>query len=112
MLDLNRRTALSNALALQQFHIVSLCETWLVDTIPNSGLFLGNRSKFRRDRQPRRSGKSSHGGVLIAVDSSIPCKEITEFNVFEDVVGIVCHFCSVHLLVLSVYYPPENSPYR
>ena len=107
MLDLNRRTALSNALALQQ-----LCETWLVDTIPNSGLFLGNRSIFRRDRQPKRTWKSSHGRVLIAVDSSIPSKEINEFNVFEDVVGIVCHFCSVHLLVLSVYCPPENSPYR
>ena len=112
MLDLNRRTALSNALALQQFHIISLCETWLVNTIPNSGLFLGNRSKFRRDRQPKRTRKLSHGGVLIAVDSSIPCKKITEFNVFEDVVGIVCHFCSVHFLVLSVYCPPENSPYR
>ena len=59
-----------------------------------------------------RTGKSTHGGVLIAVDSSIPCKEITEFNVFEDVVGIVCLFCSVHLSVLSVYCPPENSPYR
>ena len=112
MLDLNRRTALSNALALQQFHIISLCETWLVDTIPNSGLFIGNRSIFRRDRQPKRTGKSSHGGVLITADSSIPCKEITEFNVFEDVVGIVCHFCSVHLLVLSVYCPHENSPHR
>ena len=112
MLDLNRRTALSNALALEQFHINSQCETWLVDTIPNSGLFLGNRSIFRRDRQPKRTGKSSHGGVLIAVNSSIPCKEITEFNVFEDVVGLVCLFCSVHLLVLSVYCPPENSPYR
>ena len=112
MLNLNRRTALSNALALQQFHIISLCETWLVDTIPNSGLFLGNRSIFRRDRQPKLTGKSSHGGVLIAVDSSIPCKKITEFNVFEDVVGIVCHFCSVHLLVLSVSCSPENSFYR
>ena len=94
MLGLNRRTALSNALAFQQFHILSLYETWLVDTIRNSGLFLGKRSLFRRDRQPKRTGKSSHGGVLIAVDSSIHCKEITEFNVFEDVVGIVCHFCS------------------
>ena len=110
ILDMNRRTALSNALAVQQFHIINLCETWLVDTLQNSGLFLGNRSIFRRDRQPKRAGKSSHGGVLIAVDSSIPCKEITEFNVFEDVVGIVCHFCSVHLLVLSVYCPPESSP--
>ena len=26
--------------------------------------------------------------------------------------GIVCHFCSIHLLVSSVYCPPENSPYR
>ena len=112
MLDLNRRTALSNALALRQFHIISLCETWLVDTIPNSGLFLGNWSIFRRDRQPKRTGNPSHGGVLIAVDRSIPCKKITEFNVFEDVVGIVCHFCSVHFLVLSVCCPPENSPYR
>ena len=43
MLDLNRRTTLSNALALQQFHIISLCETWHLDTIPNSSLFLGNR---------------------------------------------------------------------
>ena len=112
MLDLNRRTALSNAIALQQFHVINLCETWLVDTIPNSGLFLGNRSIFRRDRQLKRTGKSSHGGVLIAVDNSVPCRKITEFNVFEDVVGIVCHFCSVHLLVLSVYCPTENSPYR
>ena len=112
MLNLNRRTALSNELALQQFHINSLCETWLVDTIPNSRLFLGNRSIIRRDRQPKRTGKSSHGGVLNAVDSSIPCKEIIEFNVFEDGVGIVCHFCSVHLLVLSVDCPPENSPHR
>ena len=102
MPDSNRRTALSNALALQQFHIISLCETWLVETIPNSGLFLGNRSIFCRDRQPKRTGKSSRGGVPIAVDSSIPCKEITEFNVFEEVVGIICHFCSVRLLVLSV----------
>ena len=83
MLDLNRRTALSNALALQQFHNISLCETWLVDTIPNSGLFLGKQSIFRRDRQPKRTGESSHGGVLIAVNSSIPCKEITEFNVLK-----------------------------
>ena len=112
MLDLNRRTALSNALSLQQFNIISLCETWLVDAILNSGLVLGNLSKLRRDRQPKRTGKSSHGGVLIAVDSSIPCEEITEFNVFEDVVGIICHFCSVHLLDLSVYCPRENSPYR
>ena len=95
MLDLNRRTALSNALALQQFHIISLCETWLVDTIPNSGLFLENRSIFRRDRQPKRTGKSSHGGVLIAVDSSIPCKKITEFNVFEDVVALSAIFVQV-----------------
>ena len=56
MLDLNRRTALSNALALQQFQIISLCETWLVDTIANSGLFLGNWSIFRRDRQLKRTG--------------------------------------------------------
>ena len=112
MLDLNRRTALSNALALQQLHIISLCKTWPVNTIPNSGLFLGSRSMFRRDRQPKWTGKSSHRGVLIAVDSSIPCKETTEFNVFEDVVGIVCHFCSVHLLVLSDYCPTENTPYR
>ena len=112
MLDLKGRTALSNALALQQLHIISLCETWLVDTIPNSGLFLGNRSLFRRDRQPKGGGKSSQGGVLIAVDSSILCKEITEFNVFEDVVGLVCHFCSFRFLVLSVYCPHENSPYR
>ena len=82
MPDLNRRTTLSNPLALQQFHIISLCEAGLVDTKLNSGLFLGNRPKFRRDRQRKRSGKSSHGGVLIAVDSSIPCEEITEFNVF------------------------------
>ena len=97
---------------MQQFHIISLCETWLVDTIPNSGLFLGNRSLFRRDRQPKRTGKSSHGGVLIAVDSSIPCKKITEFNVSGDVVGIVCLFCTVHLSVLSGHCPPESSPYR
>ena len=112
LLDLNRRTALSNALALQQFHIISLCETWLVDTIPSSGLLHGNRSKLRRDRQPKRTGKSSHGGVRLAVNRLVPCKEITEFNVFEDVVSIVCHFCSVHLLVLSVYCPPEKSSYR
>ena len=112
MLDLNRGTAIPKALALQQFHIISLCETWLVYTTPNSGLFHGNWSIFRRDRQPKRTGKSSHGGVLIAVDSSIPCKKTTEFNVFEDVVGIVCHFFSVHLLVLSVSCPSENSSYR
>ena len=112
MLDLNRPTALSNALAWQQFHIISLCETWLVDTILNSGLFLGNRSIFRRDRQSKRNGKSSNGGVLIAVNSSIHCKEITEFNVYEDVVVIVCHFWSVQFLVLSLYCPPENTPYR
>ena len=113
MLGLNRRTALSNALALQQFHIISLCETWLVDTIPNSGLFHGNRSIFRRDLQPKRTGKSIHGGVLIAVDSSIPCKEITEFNVFEDVVSIVCHFSSFSSSFSFIgLLSPENSPYR
>ena len=91
---------------------LACAKLWLVETIPNKGLFLGNQSIFRLDRQSKRTGKSSHGGVLIAVNSSITCKRITDFNVFEDVVVSVCHFCSVHLLVLSVYCPPEKTPFR
>ena len=77
ILDFKRRTDFANAVnACDHYDILCLTETWLTDDIPDSGLFLGKYLLHRSDRE-QSHGRSNHGGVLIAITSTIQHQRLT-----------------------------------
>ena len=100
--------------------IVSLSETWLTDSIPSTALLLPDFN-FYREHIPAKSTNhsikskdcTSHGGVLIGVKKGIASRQSKLFdNHKSDCVCTGIDVNSKSFLVVCIYCPPENSPYR
>ena len=100
--------------------IVCLSETWLSDSIPSTALLLPD-FKFYRENIPAKSTNhsikakdcTSHGGVLIGVRKGIASgRSKLSDNHKSDCVCTGIDVNSISFLVVCIYCPPENSPYR
>lgn len=86
-----------------------LTETNLQDDISSEELGLPNYTLFRKDRSCHTSHKSSGGGVLIAVSSSLSAVELHHSaHAIEALFVSIKSSSSSRLLVGSVYIPPQQ----
>ena len=76
-------------------------ETWLTDSISDFEILPTKFSIFRKDRSSRG------GGVLIAVDASLPCSIISSPSTLE----VITVSIGIHLPVIlcTVYVPPNST---
>ena len=66
ILDINRRTALSNATLQTDYDILSLTDTWLVKENADKALHLDGFNIIRKDRK-NSTLKTNHGVALMAI---------------------------------------------
>ena len=87
------------------FDIITLNETWL-DCRSTSDDFLiqGFKEPFRRDRTNNR-----YGGVIIYVNSNIPCRR--RYDIEVDQVECIWVECVIHKkkYLIGTFYRPPNS---
>lgn len=81
-----------------------LIETWFEKGILNNEFFPPQYNIYRRDRK-----ENPHGGVLIAVKSSIKSFEIDNFNDNIECLSIKLFFENVSLVLYAAYIPPGES---
>ena len=81
-------------------NIFAITETWLTNYIYNNEILPSNFAIYRNDRESRG------GGVLLAVDLSIPTKVISSLN---DIEAIAVHLLTRNPIKLCVVYNPPNS---
>ena len=93
---------------MENMDILCLTETWLTGDIPNEGLFL---KEFMIHRNDRKTHKTKHGGVLIAVRNSISHERVEPKNTDENVV-VKIEPKNTAFLICCCYNPPKTSPYR
>ena len=85
--------------------IISGSETWLNPNIHSSEIFNSNYEIFRKDRSDK------HGGVLLAIKSSLIAEEI----IIEPKTNVESVFCKISrhnsppLIVGSIYRPPNSN---
>lgn len=79
--------------------VVVLTETNLDPNITNNEIGAFNHQIFRKDRSGDTSRKISGGGVLVAVDKSLPCCEIKTSNT-----DVECLFIKISLKKRSNLY--------
>lgn len=65
---------------LNSYDIISLTETWLLNSISDSELFDARYLVWRRDRDYARTGQSLGGGVLLAVRRDLVAAERAEWR--------------------------------
>ena len=99
-----------NAIILSQYNVICLCETWLDGGVSDSELQLKEYNLYRADR-PFTKDYSTHGGSLIAVESTLVSKQL------DIVLPECCVACSITLDNLEIglcilYNPPDDSKYR
>ena len=112
ILDFKRRTDFANAVnACDHYDILCLTETWLTDDIPDSGLFLGKYLLHRSDRE-QSHGRSNHGGVLIAITSTIQHQRLTIPPTVTDCLVLCLCLNNTKCLLCCIYCAPFPSVYR
>ena len=99
-----------NAIILSQYNVICLCETWLHGGVSDSELQLKEYNLYRADR-PFTKDYSTHGGSLIAVESTLVSKQL------DIVLPECCVACTITLDNLEIglcilYNPPDDSKYR
>lgn len=114
------RTKTSNLLrnvCINNYDIIVLTETWLVDSVSNSELFDSRYFVWRRDRDYGRTAQTRGGGVLMAVKNDLTVMERCEWRTSaEDIwVSIVLkrsrpavRYC-IH--ICGLYLCKENAGY-
>ena len=110
LLSLERRMAISNAIATLKYDLLCLTETWLTPHVPNTALFLPNYSIYRNDRDPDMF-TSKHGVVLIGILNSIEHEQVKLSIVHDDYVAIKIYTKPKPILICCVYNPPTGSPF-
>ena len=109
LLDLNRWTSFANSLS--NCDIVRITETWLTAAVANEALFLPFYFIYRKDRKIT-DFKSKHGGVLIAVKSSLKHKNVDISLIHDNFIVIKINFSMSFLIICCIYNAPEQSNYR
>ena len=94
------------------YSVISLTETWLIDNIRDNELFDNRYVVFRQDRSYETTCKSRGGGVLIAVNKSIPsCQHLRFLDVgHREEIWVELKLVNNVSLILGIVYFPPKSP--
>ena len=76
-------------------------ESWLSPSILSSEIFPPGYQVLRKDR------KDGHGGVFLALESSLICSEIS-LNTTCEIVACKIELHTHSLIICGVYRPPNN----
>lgn len=90
------------------YDIIVLVETNLNDDISDSELGLDNFSVYRCDRSDLTSAKSSGGGVILAVKSSISSRQLHIEEKSVECVYAALTFGDRQIIIGGVYIPPQQ----
>lgn len=83
-----------------QYHICTVSETWLCDSIPDSAVSIVNYTFFRRDRQGRG------GGVGIYVRNDLKCHTLdTDCDIEQ--LWLKIHAGGSYIAICAFYRPPN-----
>ena len=96
------------------YDIYGFCETWLSDNTVSNQLFGSKYTVFRTDRSRLNSSKSSGGGVLLAVRSSLTTVPLCPpSSVASEEVWAVIKLASYDVYIGVVYIAPDkiNDPH-
>ena len=96
-----KKPEILNLLESTKPDIVVATETWLDSTITDSEIFPSSYKVFRKDRH--RHG----GGVLIAVQSSLDCSEVTELQEDCELIWARLKLQGRKSLYVCAYYRPD-----
>ena len=97
-----KQTSIFNSFAFAStFKIFAITETWLSDHIFDREILPANFIVYRKDRTSRG------GGVMLAIDLSIPSKIISSPNEIE--VIVVQIFTNNPITLCLVYNPPNST---
>lgn len=95
------------------FNIITLTETWLIDEIEDSQLFNENYTVHRRDRNRELTGLSMGGGCLVAINRLISNTRIPEWEnecPFENVwISVNKNKSNSKIYINTVYIPPNSN---
>lgn len=90
------------------YDIYAFTETWLKNTTPSSTIFGNVYSVFRTDRSSLNSSKSTGGGVLLAVRSTLKCRLLQPPNCHAVEQLWVALPVSHHTLYICIIYIPPD----
>lgn len=102
---------MSFVLYLTNLSVITLCETWLNETIPNCWITPPNYNLFRLDRKTKKRG----GGLCVFIKSKYECNSIKYEHLnscvkeIELMVLEICLPSTTPIILISCYRPPcEN----
>ena len=110
LMKFERRLKFSDCLSTRSYDILCLTETWLTPDVQNYSLFLPAYTIYRNDRIPCEH-ETKHGGVLIAIRSTIMHEQILIDLNLEDFVVISVQTKPQPTLICCLYSPPSDSDY-
>ena len=98
------------SLAMSQYDIIVLSETWLDATIADGELCFGGYNVYRCDRDPAATGKSRGGGVLVAVGQDYRCDVLSPSVRLDscEMLWLAIRVGGAIDLVGAVYIPPAS----
>lgn len=103
------------SLAAFSYDIIVLTETWLSNNILSTEVFSNSYTVFRKDRCKEKTGMDRGGGVLVAIRSSLSCREIClESNSSfcdQDIDQVIVNvnLNEYEIFILASYIPPRSS---
>lgn len=100
------------SVAVCDFDIVCLAETWLSDDISNDELFPSSYSVLRQDRQFDTNDKKRGGGVLMGYKSALSVSRLNVEYITTAIPAVDILGCSIHTgfntsFVYVIYIPPD-----
>ena len=102
-MNVERRITFANAVINSDYNVICLCETWLNDNIPSSGLNLNDYCIYRQDRQMDQD-KNTHGGAPIAVKNSFISERVISEKPESSLV------CKIQLDENGILFVPFTTP--
>ena len=106
----NKMIQFKSLVHLREPHIVTVCETWLVDAIKDDDIL--DKDHYTICRKDRKFKKG--GGVMVAVTNAVPSKrrddlETNEKDHNEIVLVEVSNGKENKLIIIMVYKPPDET---
>lgn len=96
-----------NNVAVSDYDIISLSETWLNSSFSSSDYFPPAYTVFRRDRNYEGMSANFGGGVLIAVKKHLQVVRRFDLEFSDESVWVEITFADSNLLIGTFYFPPS-----
>ena len=108
LLDFNSHFDIRSS--LNDFHVISLTETWLNESVFDQEiLFNSDYDIFRRDRDSSNSTKKDGGGVLLAVDSHLASLRRLDLETDIEILWVEIKLDASRSVFLGTAYLPPDS---